>query len=367
MGQSDRVLSILLFLSLICVVLQAGAQVQSPSSNHLAPREIDQLLARAKAGDRDAQLDIGRAYGDGIGVPQSDSLAMKWYRAAAEQGNATAQNNVGLMFRSGRGAEENKLEAIKWYRKAAKQGNPNAMFNLGTVYYNGDGVNVDDIAAYAWFLLAQKVGSMAATDAAKRMKEEAGRQENSAFERIGDMYQKGDDLPQNTSEAINWYRKAAENGEARMQIKLVNLLFQNQSMTPTYVEIHQLCEKAASSHFAPGVYCMGLLYDKGLGVEQDFTKAAKWFNEATNLGNGLAAFRLGEMYSKGEGVKQDKISAYFFIRLASSADLPEAKQEKERMEKELTPKEIDKGKTKSIEWTRQHPSLELKGRPLTGN
>jgi TPR repeat protein len=368
MCKSNCVSSVVLFLGIICAVQQDGAQVQSPGSNPLSPEEVNQLQAKAQAGDPIAQLKIGRAYEDGNGVPQSDNQAVKWYRAAAEQGNATAQNDVGLMFRLGRGVEQDKVEAVKWYRKAARQENPNALFNLGTAYYNGDGVSIDDVWAYAWFLLAQNFGSQTANDAVKRMKEgAAGPSQSAAFERIGDMYQKGDDLPQSSSKAVDWYRKAAENGEGRTQMKLVSLLLQGQSATSNYAEARRLCEKAASLKFSPGAYCVGQMYEQGLGVERDISKAAKWFGEAANMGLAVAAFRVGEMYWKGEGLQQDRISAYEFIYLASTSDLPEARQEKERLEKELTRKELEKGKAKAVEWTRQHQPLVLKGKPLTVN
>jgi TPR repeat protein len=85
------------------------------------------------------------------------------------------------------------------------------------------------------------------------------------------------------------------------------------------------------------------------------------------MGLAIAAFRIGEMYWKGEGLQQDKISAYEFIYLASTSDVPQARQEKERLEGELTRKELEKGKAKAVEWTRQHQLLVLKGKLVTVN
>ena len=355
MRKSERVSAVILFLCAFCFIKEAVTQAQSLASRPLSPAEINQLQTKAQAGDSTAQLNLGKAYEDGNGAPQSDNQAVKWYRAASEQGNATAQNDLGLMFRLGRGVEQDKVEAVNWYRKAAKQENPSAIFNLGTAYYNGDGVSIDDVRAYAWFLLAQNLGDQSAADAVKRMKEgAAGRSQSAAFEKIGDMYQKGDDLPQSSIKAVDWYRKAAEDDKGRVQMKLASLLLRGQSATSNYGEVHSLCEKAAKAKFPPGAYCMGELYEQGLGVERDISKAAKWFSVAANMGVAAAAYRVGEMYWRGEGLKQDRISAYEFIYLASTSDLPDARQELERLEKELTHKEIEKGKAKAVEWTRQH-------------
>jgi hypothetical protein len=345
---------ILLALPLISLVQFGVAQ----HSVQLSREEVDQLLSKAKDGSPDAQVRLGAAYEAGNGVPKSDKEAAKWYKAAAEQGNARAQNSLGLMYRSGRGVDQDKVEAASWYKKAARQKDSSAMFNLGTAYYNGDGVGVDDVSACAWFLLAQDLGSQAAGDAVNRM---AGFQ-TQALEKVGDMYRKGDELPKSDKDAVNWYRKAAANGEATVQVKLADLLLQGVAGAPDYGEIHRLCENAAKQNSAPGAYCMGELYRKGLGVEQDLPKAATWFTDAAKMGLAVAALQLGEMYWKGEGLKQDKISAYEFIYLASATGLAEANQERERMERELTRKELQKGRAKATEWAQQQHPLILKGK-----
>ena len=256
--------------------------------------------------------------------------------------------------------DQDKAEAVKWYKKAARQRNSTAMFNLGTAYYNGDGVAVDDVAANAWFLLAKDLGSRPAIEAVSHMEEQARNLQPESFEKIGDMYQKGDALPQSYSDAVVWYRRAAEEGRAPgVQVKLAGLLLQGGPSN--YGEAGRLCGKAAQQRYSPGTYCIGLLTQQGLGVPQDAKQAAKWFGEAANMGNAPAMLRLGEMYWKGEGVKPNKISAYEFIAMASTADLPEARREKDRLEKELNPEELKKGQAKAVEWARTHHPLVLRG------
>jgi len=274
------------------------------------------------------------------------------------------------MYRSGRGVAQDKVEAVNWYRKAAKQRYPNAMFNLGSAYYNGDGVGIDDITAYAWFLLAENFGSPPAAQAVKHSEQNVGNPQlvrSVAFEKIGDMYQQGDDLPQSSTEAVNWYRKAAVNGTLEVQVKLASLLLRSpQNGASNYTEALGLCEKAAKQHYSPGAYCAGKLYEEGLGVGRNLSTAASWFSEAATMGNAAGTLRLGQMYWKGEGLKQDKIAAYEFIYLASTSNLAEAKQERELLEKELTVKEQEKGKSKAVAFLRRHPALVLR-KPSTAN
>ena len=51
-----------------------------------APRaeSFDSLLARAEAGDAEAQNEVGIRYEDGCGVERNEALASEWYRKSAD-------------------------------------------------------------------------------------------------------------------------------------------------------------------------------------------------------------------------------------------------------------------------------------------
>jgi TPR repeat protein len=353
----------LLLISLVSTVWLArrsfGQEVSTssiPSNN-----EISKLKTDAEAGNAEAEFNLARAYEDGNGVPQNDRLAAKWYRDAAEKGNANAQASLGLLYRTGRGVDQDKVEAVKWYSKAAAQGNATAMFNLGTAYFNGDGVGIDDVKAYAWFLLAQDFGSEPAKAAVNRMGDQSRNHESDALAMVGHMYEKGDDLPQSSRNAVYWYRRAAQQKDASPEtdIALASLLLHGVVGPPEFPAIHQLCERAAKQGFAPAAYCLGLLYQDGSGVPKDIKQAAKWFQNAASQGHPMAMMRIGQMYWKGEGVKQDKVTAYAYLLLASGT-FPEAKQQTDLLEKELTAKQMEKAKSEAREFAAQNRSVVLR-------
>ena len=74
--------------------------------------EIQQLQARAKAGDAVAQDRLGDCYYYGKGVPQSYAEAVIWYHKAAEQGLAEAQNNLGDCYFNGTYFKRNYEQAV---------------------------------------------------------------------------------------------------------------------------------------------------------------------------------------------------------------------------------------------------------------
>ena len=83
---------------------------------------------------------------------------MKWYRKAAEQGDASGQLQLGRMYYHGEGVPEDKVEAVKLWRKAAEQGHAHGQHTLGGMYHRGEGVPKDDVEAYAWYSVAATNG-----------------------------------------------------------------------------------------------------------------------------------------------------------------------------------------------------------------
>ena len=52
--------------------------------------------------------------------------------------------------------------------------------------------------------------------------------------------------------------------------------------------------KAAEQDYPGGQIMVGTYYEKGMGVEQDYAEAAKWFRKAADQGNEYAQYELGE-------------------------------------------------------------------------
>ena len=166
---------------------QPASVPSEPVAAQAPQAEVQALIQRARAGDAAAQAQLGYNYQKGIGVAQSDTEALKWYRRAADQDHARAQNNLGVMYGSGRGVAQNDTEALKWYRRAAEQGFAAAQTNLGFMYTNGRGVAQSDTEALKWYRRAAEQGFAIA-------------QSN-----LGFMYASGRGVPKDLTQAYIWY------------------------------------------------------------------------------------------------------------------------------------------------------------------
>lgn len=128
-------------------------------ANKAVPNKaLDELKAKAKAGDATAQFELANQYVNGSGVPQDDKQAAHWYRQAAEQGDQYAQYNLGVLHYKGKGVEQDYPQAAMWYRKAAKQGDANAQNALAGLYYEGVGVKQDYTQAASLYTQAATQG-----------------------------------------------------------------------------------------------------------------------------------------------------------------------------------------------------------------
>ena len=84
---------------------------------------------------------------------------------------------------------------------------------------------------------------------------------------------------------------------------------------------------------------LGVCYMKGEGVEKDFKEAAKWFRKAADQDFALAQSNLATCYETGQGVDKDFVEAYAWYNLASTT-IEEAANNREALEKAMSPKEI---------------------------
>ena len=107
--------------------------------------------------------------------------------------------------------------------------------------------------------------------------------------KLGEDYYYGENGKQKDYvKAVEWFRKAAEQGNNDAQVYL------------------------------------GMCYDSGLGVVKDLAEAVKWYRKAAEQGHAVAQFNLGLCYAKGNGVKKDYEQAVKWFRKAAEQGLTDA-------------------------------------------
>jgi hypothetical protein len=114
---------------------------------------------------------------------------------------------------------------------------------------------------------------------------------------LGTCYREGKGVPVNNNEAIKFFSKAAELGSSDGKMNLAST-YDNLSNFPLAVKWYI---SVAEEGDAVAQYCLGLHYERGLGVKRNLKKAEMWYIKAANQGDPDATRRLNIMYSMNRG------------------------------------------------------------------
>jgi TPR repeat protein len=83
-------------------------------------------------------------------------------------------------------------------------------------------------------------------------------------------------------------------------------------------------EPLADQGYAYAQTSLGVLYENGYGVPQNYKTAVKWHRLAAAQGYAIAQHNLGELYRTGRGVPQDDKTAVKWYRLAAEQGVPQS-------------------------------------------
>ena len=119
------------------------------------------------------------------------------------------------------------------------------------------------------------------------------------------------------TEAVKWFRKAAEQGHAKAQCKLGWCYGSYGTGIHDGSEALKWFRKAAEQGYAEAQCKLGSYYFHGLCVKQDYVEAAQWYHKAAEQGDHQAQGMLAMLYEEGWGVKKDKIKAKYWRHKAS--------------------------------------------------
>ena len=315
------------------------------------PAPFQGLLKRAEGGDAQAQFELGQAYEDGKGVPRDDDRAAEWFRRSAEQDYAQAENSLGVMYAQGRGVQPDRAEAVRWYRQAAKHGLPEALYNIAISYYNGEGVEANLNDAATWMMVASRRGDAQATEALKQIRQELHqRMEISKFQ-LAQLYNKGDELPQDLLAAASLYRELAEEQDEMWynhgsRYQLCQIYSGGKGVPQDYPQAKSWCKK---SHTDLSYMLLGRMAEQGLGQSKNLREALNYYKQAAwrAVPDGYMDTARLELAS---GAHDAQKNAYFWYLIAVKRTVPGAEDKSREVAAQLTDKEITKQQKEAAAW-----------------
>ena len=225
------------------------------------PKAVSMIVQAANDGSAKAMIEVGCLYSAGLGLLVSEDtkdktnaeLALSWYERAAEAGEPGLAGAaiVSDAFKYFLGSEDNSIQeddtvALQYFQKAAEYGSPSAINMMVAFYTYGFGVDQDPDKALE---LSAQLADLGDEEALLAMEENAY------------AYYAGtkDGVDINFATAFKYYMKLTDYNNER------------------------------------AMYNVGLLYEYGLGVASDHTKALEWLRKARDAGYEPASTTLAEL------------------------------------------------------------------------
>jgi uncharacterized protein len=138
-----------------------------------------------------------------------------------------------------------------------------------------------------------------------------------AMSYIGYLYLNALGIPADYAEAMRWYLKSADLGDATAMYQ-IGYVYENAQGVPTnYAEAMRWYRKSADLGYASAMYLVGYFYHNALGVPADYAEAMRWYRKAAALGNGGATSQVGYLYHNALGVPADYAEAMRWYRKAA--------------------------------------------------
>lgn len=293
------------------------------------------LREAAELGLAAAQCSFGSCCAKGQGVPKDDTEAVKWYRMAARQNHAGALNNLAYCYYSGNGVQRDYEKAADLYRQAAQQGLVQGQFGLARCYELGHGVEQDLKLAWEWYCRARDGGHARAAEAAARCEAAIRRHAESPegmFEQAEKLYGE-----ENYEEAVALYTAAAKRGYAAAQHKLAACYYLGSGVAKDDNAAIEWERKAADQGYVEAQETLGgWLVLKFRRPEE----GRKYWELAYKNGRGSAAAALALAYRTGFLGAEDLHTAIFWYRKAKELGCPDADEAIRECEAELKKREL---------------------------
>jgi len=268
-------------------------------------------------GDALSQYSMGIMYLNGYGVPKDPIRAADYFGPAADQDLASAQVQLGLLFLD----QGDIPTAIKYFKLAVRNGHIEAFYYLAEMHLEGIGEEQNCGIALAYYkIVTEKAESIVAS-----------------FVEANALYEDGD-----LEGALALYMMAAEQGFENAQANVAYLLDKQRprrysllSWIPWFkrktlafgdaaLALMYWTRSAAQSNIDSAVR-MGDYYLEGIGTNRDEEKAAAAYGVASErMQSAQAMWNLGWMHENGIGMEQDFHLAKRFYDQALEANKVEA-------------------------------------------
>ncbi|WP_245516273.1 tetratricopeptide repeat protein [Ancylobacter aquaticus] len=249
---------------------------------------------------------------------------------ANAQGDPVSMTLAAELLSQGYGVRQNPTVAREWYEAAAAKGNPDALFTLGAILMASPSAANKDQAVDFFRRAAENGNARAAYN-------------------LGLVYLQGQVAPKEPAIAAEWFKRGAESDQPDALYALATLYRDGNGVPQDPVESARLLQRASEIGNDVATTELAIVVFNGTGVPKDEERAAALFRKAALQGNAIAQNRYARILSAGRGAPKDVIAAASWHLAAKAQKLDDPMLDK--LVASLTPEQRAQAQTRIKPWT----------------
>ena len=245
-------------------------------------------------GDKSVYFKLGKVYEDEGLINQ----AILIYKQGHEEGNLRCTQRLGIIYYNGEGVEKDLEKAMEYMEIAAAKKEPHAMYVLAVAYYrlNKFGDKTSDIVK-ALLKEAYELGSPYAADYL-------------ACIMINEL-KEGKDI--NKNELVIYIKFGVENDLKESIFKYGYIYEKGIGIEQNYEKAYYYYTLAAETKYVKAMNKLGDWYKSGVFLSRNIDLAIKWYEKAAKENDIESVEKLIEIYENGIGGRRSDIKAIYYV------------------------------------------------------
>ncbi len=295
-------------------------------------RAFSELSKAAGMGHAEATGYLGVCYSEGKGVETDTEKAIYYWTKAIAMGDHASAYHYGLNCKYGKNnIPMNEKKAFKLLSEAA-HAELKAKDSIATTvwmefadcFHHGVGTDINNQEAIRWYTLVTEndddcpnshralielyntISSSSLVFSTMYRKEKlrsytylaTKENDTEAQSQLGYYNETGYCNPKNVAEAIKWYEKASNGGNAKASSLLADLYRKGTDVKKDETKAFELYNLSLKQGFNGASYNVMMAYIYGRGVKQNLDMATKLAEEKLAKGDGSGAYEMGQYYEK---------------------------------------------------------------------
>jgi len=261
---------------------------------------IETVAARCEKGEMTYCNVVGHRYRAGTDAPKDWKLAANYYTIGCQGGEESSCESLyemGFDYFYGKTQKQDYGLAIKLLQVSCHSDYGPACTTLGNAYEDGKGVKKNWAKALELYILGCNNGS------------------SDGCRYAGDVYLKNE-----PAKAKAFYERGCKRDNPHACAKLGDFYLKGKIVKrdcgKAYECFLKSCDNTPSRNVTEGCFALAGLYEQGLGVPKDKSKAVKYYRFAcylTRPKKAEACIKLAQAYQTGEGIEKNANSAHEYF------------------------------------------------------